>query len=155
VASEGQRLNASPSLVQMLPLPPGKSLEITGAAAEPKDLKHRQQQQESQMEAHPRAVTANSFGEGFAYGKDLEEADQVSRNCLKDCSRKGFRPSEGRFSADKNQCRQTSKGFRRQTFRRPWRNRGAHEERSVDERSAGHGEDNVIVPDHQWCLGVF
>ena len=104
-------MNASPSLVQMLPLPPGKSLEITGAAAEPKDLKHRQQQQESQMEAHPRAVTANSFGEGFAYGKDLEEADQVSRNCLKDCSRKGFRPSEGRFPLTKTNADRPAKAY--------------------------------------------
>ena len=51
-------------LVQLLPMPPGKSLKVTRAAAATEDPQHRKQQQEPLWVAHPTAVAANSFGEG-------------------------------------------------------------------------------------------
>ena len=45
-------------LVQRLTMPPGKGLEITGAAAAAQDPQHRHQQQESLGVAHPTAVAA-------------------------------------------------------------------------------------------------
>jgi hypothetical protein len=68
--------------VQRLTMPPGKGLEITGAAAAAQDPQHRHQQQEPLRVAHPTAVAA--IGDG------LEEVDQVIRCGLINCGGAGF-----------------------------------------------------------------
>jgi hypothetical protein len=75
----GPALESQPQrLAQLLPMPPGKSPEITGAAAAAQDPQLRFQQQDPPV-VHPTAV--------MAMGDGLEEADQVSRNSLIDCRR--------------------------------------------------------------------
>jgi len=69
-------------LVQLLPMPPGKGFQITGAAAATQDPQHRRQQQKPLRVTHPAAVTPIRDG--------LEEADQVIRCWLISCSRTGF-----------------------------------------------------------------
>ncbi len=69
-------------LVQCLPMPPGKSLQITGAAAAAQDPKHRDQQQEPLRVTHPAAVSPVRDG--------LEKTDQVIRCGLINCSRMDF-----------------------------------------------------------------
>jgi hypothetical protein len=64
-------------LVQSLPMMPGEGLQVAGATAAAQDPQHRHQQQEPLRVAHPTAVASNSFGEGFAYGNRLEEAELI------------------------------------------------------------------------------
>jgi hypothetical protein len=97
-------------LVQRLTMPPGKGLEITGAAAAAQDPQHRHQQQEPLRVAHPTAVAANSFGEGFAYGDGLEEADQVISSGLIDCGRTGFGHWKGENPLTKPNADRPAKG---------------------------------------------
>jgi len=68
-------------LVQRLTMPPGKGLEITGAAAAAQDPQHRHQQQEPLRVTHPTPVAPVRDG--------LEEADQVIRFGLIDSGRNG------------------------------------------------------------------
>ena len=65
-------------LVERLPMPPSKGLEITGAPAATQDPKHRHEQQKPLGVAHPTAVAAIRDG--------LEKADQIIGISLIDCS---------------------------------------------------------------------
>ena len=69
------------SLVQRFPVPAGKGLQITGAAAAAQDPQYRHQQQEPLRVTYPTAVTT--------IRDRLEEADQINRSRLIDCSEKG------------------------------------------------------------------
>jgi len=84
-------------------MPPGKGLEITGAAAATQDPQHRHQQQEPLLVAHPTAVT--TIGDG------LEEADQVSRNRLINCARKGFGHWKGELPLTKPKADRPAKAY--------------------------------------------
>ena len=53
-------------LVQLLPMPPGKSLQITGAAAAAQDPQHRHRQQEPLRVTNPTAVATVGDGLGVA-----------------------------------------------------------------------------------------
>ena len=77
-------------LVQRLTMPPGKGLEITGAAAAAQNPQHRHQQQEPLRVAHPTAVAA--IGDGLLLRRSLrlEEVDQVIRCGLINCGGAGF-----------------------------------------------------------------
>ena len=79
VASDGQRLELQ---AQRLSVSPGKGREIPGTAAATQDPEHRHQRQEPLRVADPTAVTAVRDG--------LEEADQIIRCGLINCSRTGF-----------------------------------------------------------------
>ena len=74
--------NQAQRLVEGLPVPAGKSLQITGAAAAAQDPQDCHQQQERLRVANPTTIAA--IGDG------LEVADQVIRNGLINCSRAGF-----------------------------------------------------------------
>ena len=66
----GPALEIEPQcLVQHLTMPPGKRLQITGAAAAAQDPEHRHQQQEPLRLTHPTAVSPVRDG--------LETTDQV------------------------------------------------------------------------------
>ena len=80
-------------LVESLPVPAGKSLQISGAAAAAQDPQYCHQQQEPLRIAHPAAVT--TIGDG------LKEADQVISSGLIDCRRKGFGHWQGEIPLTK------------------------------------------------------
>jgi hypothetical protein len=69
-------------LVQRLSVPPGKGLQVLGAAATTQDPEHRDQQQEALRVTHPTPVP--TIGDG------PEEADQVIRCGPIACERVGF-----------------------------------------------------------------
>lgn len=90
-------------LVQLLSIQAGKGLQITGAAAAAQDPQHRHQQQEPLGVAHPTPVAA--IGEG------LEDADQVIRNSLIDCSRTGFGNWKGEIPLTKPNAGRPAKAY--------------------------------------------
>jgi hypothetical protein len=65
----------------------------------------------TQRDAAPAAVAANSFGEGFAYGDGLEEADQVIRNSLIDYSKAGFGHWKGEIPPTKPNADRPAKAY--------------------------------------------
>lgn len=69
-------------LVQRFPVPLGKCLQITGAAAAAQDPEYRDQQQELLRVTHPTPVSA--------IGNGLEETDQIIRCTQIVCSGGGF-----------------------------------------------------------------
>jgi hypothetical protein len=69
-------------LVQRIPVPLGKRLQIAGAPAAAQDPQYRHQQQKPLGVTHPAAVAA--------IGNGLEEADQIIRRAQISCSGDGF-----------------------------------------------------------------
>ena len=69
-------------LVQRLPVPPGKCLQIARAPAAAQDPEYRHQQQEPLRVSHPAPKAA--------VGNGLEKADQIIRCGLIDCGGAGF-----------------------------------------------------------------
>ena len=90
-------------LVERLPVPAGKSLQITGAAAAAQDPQHRHQQQEPLRVAHPTAVAT--------VGDSLEEADQVIRSGLIGCSRSGLDHRQGEIPLTQPNADRSAKGY--------------------------------------------
>jgi hypothetical protein len=84
-------------------VPTGKSLQITGAAAAAQDPQYCHQQQEPLRVAHSTAVAA--IGDG------LEEADQVIRTSLIDCSRAGFGHWKGEIPLTKPNADRPAKTY--------------------------------------------
>ena len=130
MASEGQRLKSrSSAWLRASRCRRAKALEITGAAAAAQNPQHRHQQQEPLRVTHPAAVAANSFGEGFAYGDGLEEADQVIRNSLIDYSKTGFGHWTGEIPPTKPNADRPAKAYADRLLgdpaegllRRPWK----------------------------------
>jgi len=72
----------SQRLVQHLPVPLAKGLQIAGAPAAAQDPQHHDQQQEPLRVTHPAPVAP--------IGNGLEKADQIIRCGLTDCGGGGF-----------------------------------------------------------------